>query len=190
MKRTKFLLKIIIIMLVVVKAFATESIPNNVVLTTPDIQVYEPLEKRIFKFLIGKRPDNRIYYGMFTVHIPWNEEHRSCNWGMGFLFNSFFCLTFLNSYSNRSVAFGIHRDLFVIPAHRYIDLLAGYSLGLIYGYKDITLCGVKFYRFAPLLTFHGGFQVSISDTFKLGISLMSNPRGGIISSLLYFTFKL
>jgi hypothetical protein len=79
------------------------------------------------------RHQNRIYFGMWTVHLKHEVLALHNNWVGGMSYRGFFGATFLNSYGRRAFTGGLQRT-FVLADARPIGATVGYRLGFVTGY--------------------------------------------------------
>jgi hypothetical protein len=77
--------------------------------------------------------ENRLYLGMWTIHLREPVLTLRNNWAVGFTTHGYFGATFLNSYGNRAFAGGLQRTI-VATAPDPIGAAFGFRLGFITGY--------------------------------------------------------
>jgi hypothetical protein len=77
--------------------------------------------------------ENRLYLGMWTMHLHEPVLTLRNNWTVGFTTHGYFGATFVNSYGNRAFTGGIQRTI-AATAPRAVTASFGIRLGAITGY--------------------------------------------------------
>jgi hypothetical protein len=77
--------------------------------------------------------ENRVYFGMWTLHLRDQVMALHNNWAVGLTTHGFFGATFLNSYNRRAYTGGLQRTLFATEP-RPINASLGLRLGFVTGY--------------------------------------------------------
>lgn len=93
-------------------------------------------KESILSMLWGKKSENKLYLGMFTLHVNPSSFKRD-NWNqqlIGIQYNGFSAFTLVNSFYNRTYMIGVSRTI-LTKEYTNWDINLGYHLGLIYGYK-------------------------------------------------------
>jgi len=119
-----------------------------------------PLEKQ------KSHHENRVYFGMWTLHLRDHVLSLHNNWAAGLTTHGFFGATFLNSYSRRAYTGGIQRTFWTTEP-RPITASFGARLGFITGYDGRLM---RLARKTPVLPLiqpffvldvqHVGFELS------------------------------
>lgn len=79
------------------------------------------------------RYDDRLYVGMWTMHLRQPVVTLQNNWTVGFTTHGYFGATFVNSYGKRAFTGGWQRTI-VATAPRAVGASVGIRLGAITGY--------------------------------------------------------
>ena len=89
-----------------------------------------PKKRSIFSYIWGQPVKNSIFYEPLGSHTK--DGHRKLKWFQlaGFTYHSFFAMTFINSFNDRTYALGMQRYVY---QNKIIAL--GYGFGLMYGYN-------------------------------------------------------
>lgn len=90
----------------------------------------------VWHFVQGQQPATAVFLGMWSVHT--NSHSRSTdNWNnqlVGISYHSIFVGTFVNSFYDRTEAFGVTRDVDRHAWSANASYALGYRLGGLYGY--------------------------------------------------------
>lgn len=110
--------------------------------------------------------ENRLYFGMWTLHLKDHVMALHNNWAVGLTTHGFFGATFLNTYNRRAYVGGLQRTFFATDP-RPITASFGARFGFITGYDGRLM---RFARKTPVLPLiqpffvldveHVGFELS------------------------------
>ena len=133
------------------------AIADTTRITTPS----SPQKRSVFSYLAGYPVKNSIFYEPIGTHTL--NGHRQLKWFelMGFTYRSFFGMTFINSFGDRTWAAGIQRYWY---QHKIFSF--GYGVGLMVGYRG------------QLSTVHG---IPLRNSFLFKHNL--NPAADIIADV-------
>ncbi len=82
-----------------------------------------------------KKPDRRLYLGMWTFHFRWQESGIKRNPVLAFSWNGIFVGTFVNTYEDRSFTAGYQGEILTAQLGE-VRLGLGYRAGLLSGYDE------------------------------------------------------
>ncbi|WP_252178212.1 hypothetical protein [Endozoicomonas sp. 4G] len=83
----------------------------------------------------GRPFRDRLYLGMWTLHLECGDDQESNNQLIGLSYKGYYGGTFVNTHSNRVWSGGVQRTLFQ-QKYGEFDIEAGYRAGIMYGYKE------------------------------------------------------
>lgn len=90
--------------------------------------------------ILGRAPHRRrILMGLWSLH-PYHEAFPKLDkmWGLGLQYDGWFGATFINSYRDRSMMFGIARE-WVVRETPEFGAGAGFRVGFVTGYDEQLL---------------------------------------------------
>ena len=128
--------------------------------------------------LWGRPFRDRLYLGMWTLHVSSGKDQEDENQLLGMSWKGYYGGTFINTHGDRVVSAGWQRTLF---QQRYgeVEVEAGYRAGMMYGYtKYLRLYDTRFF---PL------FQALLDIEYKqFGVEF--SWAGVVFTAGLYYRF--
>lgn len=123
---------------------------------------------------LGGIPPDQLYLGMYSLHFDAKslEKRNATNNLLGIQVKGFFLGTLINSYDERSWAFGISREFYRVGLSDNWSFACGYRLGLITGYEDQDTIFGTGSDIVPYVDLHA--QFSYFDHFGVEIMLTSS----------------
>lgn len=105
------------------------------------------------------RYEDRLYVGMWTVHLRQPVVTLQNNWTVGFTAHGYFGATFVNSYGKRAFTGGWQRTI-VATAPRAVGASVGIRLGAITGYDGRLMRLARDVPVLPLVQPYARFDVT------------------------------
>lgn len=114
-----------------------------------DVEKKSTAEK-IFDAILGQPADTTVYLGMWSQHVTnQQEDYNTTNNLVGLCYEGYFLGTFMNSFDDRGWSAGFQRDVYQKDYYES-SLRAGYRVGLIYGYEELSLYDTKLFPMLQL----------------------------------------
>lgn len=95
----------------------------------------------------GRPFRDRLYFGMWTLHLESRDDQESNNQLIGGTYKGYYGGTFINTHRDRVWSGGCQRTLFQ-KSYGGVEVEAGYRVGIMYGYKRYLKLGNS--KFFPL----------------------------------------
>lgn len=105
------------------------------------------------------RYEDRLYIGMWTMHLRQPVLTLQNNWTVGFTSHGYFAATFVNSYGKRAFTGGWQRTI-VATAPRAVGASIGLRLGAITGYDGRLIRLARDTPVLPLVQPYARFDVT------------------------------
>ena len=128
--------------------------------------------------LWGRPFRDKLYLGMWTLHLESGDDQNSNNELIGGTYKGYYGGTFINTHSDRVWTGGWQRTLFQ-KKYGEIEVEAGYRAGLMYGYKRYLKLGNT--RWFPL------FQALLDVEYK-NFGMQFSWAGVVLTAGFYYRF--
>ncbi|AMO54788.1 hypothetical protein GZ77_19440 [Endozoicomonas montiporae] len=135
-------------------------------------------EKGWMKQLWGRPFRDKLYLGMWTLHLESGDDQESNNQLIGATYKGYYGGTFINTHRDRVWSGGWQRTLFQ-QKYGEIEVEAGYRAGMMYGYKRYLKLGNS--RWFPL------FQALLDVEYK-NFGVQFSWAGVVLTAGFYYRF--